>query len=59
MAITNIRKVRIRYVRVPPEDAERRRRALLDLQVRSILKASHAAHAEASHPNPALSEEDA
>ena len=42
MAVTSIRKIRVRYVRVPPEEAERRRRALLELQARSILKASRA-----------------
>jgi hypothetical protein len=40
MAITPIRVLRIRYVPVDPIEAERRRRTLLELQVRSILKAA-------------------
>ena len=40
MAITPIRVVRVRYVPGDPTEADRRRRTLLELQVRSILKAA-------------------
>ena len=43
VAVTRIRKVQVRFVEVPPEEAERRRRTLLQLQVRSILNAHRAA----------------
>ena len=43
MAVTRIRTVRVRFVKPPPEEAERRRRTLLQLQVQSILKAHQAA----------------
>lgn len=46
MTITPIRVLRIRYVPVDPVEAERRRRTLLELQVRSILKAAQAEKAE-------------
>ena len=42
MAITRISKVRVRYVQAAPEEAEQRRRALLELQAHSILKAARA-----------------
>jgi hypothetical protein len=42
MAITPIRVLRVRYVPVDPAEAERRRRRLLELQVRSILAAAQA-----------------
>jgi len=42
MAITPIRVLRIRYVPVDPAEAERRRRTLLELQVRGILRAAQA-----------------
>jgi len=40
MAITPIRVVRVRYVPGDPTEADHRRRTLLELQVRSILKAA-------------------
>lgn len=43
MAVTRIREVHVRFVKLPPEEAERRRRTLLQLQVRSILNAHRAA----------------
>ena len=43
MAVTRIRKVQVRFVEVSPEEAERRRRTLIELQVRSILNAHRAA----------------
>ena len=46
LAVTPIRKVEVRFVRIPPEEAERRRRTLLELQVRSILNAHRAAQEE-------------
>ena|GEM_PF-5038995 len=48
MAVTRIRKVLVRFVSIPPEEAERRRRTLLELQVRSILNAHRAAYGEAA-----------
>ena len=52
MAVTRIRKVHVRFVKLPPEEEERRRRNLLRLQVRSILNAHRAAQAPATGPDP-------
>jgi len=43
VAVTRIRKVQVRFVEVSPEEAQRRRRTLVELQVRSILNAHRAA----------------
>ena len=60
MAVTSIREVHVRFVKLPPEEAERRRRTLLELQVRSILNAHRAAQGgdtEANRPGDRAQEE--
>ncbi len=47
MAITNIKKIRLRYVKLLPEDEESRRRIVLELQVRSVIKAAFSQGKEA------------
>ena len=42
MAVTRVRKIRVRYVPAPPDEAERLRRLVLELQARSVLKAARA-----------------
>ena len=50
MAMVSIEKVRMRYVKLIPEDEERRRRIVLELQVKSIVRAAFSQSGEAPQP---------
>jgi len=52
MAVTRIRLIQVRYVAGDPADGERHRRAVLELQVQSILLAAQAAKAKRTAGEP-------